>query len=93
MWIAGPFRGQEQPQAERQGERDERLAASLLAKRAAVLPGDPDRVGALLGQGGVVDDQERVGSAQHLVGLAGEFDPAAIGCRLLRSPGPSRPCR
>ena len=59
----------------RQGEGEERLAVGLLAQRTTILPSDPDRVRALLGHSGVVDHQERVGSAQQAVTLAGQFAP------------------
>jgi len=69
-----PHLRQEQPQAHRhghlapgQGERDQDLAVGALAGGPAVLPRHPDRVSALLGQGGVVDDQHRVGAADQRV--------------------------
>jgi len=48
------------------------LAVGALAQLAAILPRDPDRVLALLDQGGVVDHQHRLGAADKPVGLPGQ---------------------
>jgi hypothetical protein len=73
--VGAPVLRQEQAQADAdrhlspgQGERDQRLAVRPLAQLAAVLPFDPDRVLALLDQGGVVDHQHRVRPADQPVG-------------------------
>lgn len=82
LGVGGPAFRQEQPQPDRhrdlapgQGERDQDLAVRPLAEAATVLAGDPDRVPALLGQGGVVDDQYRVGAADEGIGPLDQEPP------------------
>lgn len=74
--ILRPLLGQEEPQRDRerdlvgsQGERDDALAVGLLAGSAGVLPSHTHGVPALLEQRDVVDDQQGIGSAEHLLGL------------------------
>ena len=74
--IARPALGQEQPQphhhrhlARGQRQRHQRLAVGVLAKRRGILRRDADRVAALLGQRGVVDDQPGIVPANLSVGL------------------------
>jgi hypothetical protein len=74
--VSGPRLRQEQLQAHRhrdlaagQSERDQHLAVGPLAQGTAVLPAHPDRVPALLGQGGVVDHHHGVRPADKRVRL------------------------
>ncbi|CAA9300001.1 MAG: hypothetical protein AVDCRST_MAG40-290, partial [uncultured Gemmatimonadaceae bacterium] len=80
--IAGPPLRQEQPQPHRhrhllagQGQRDQRLAAGLLAELPAVLPRHADGQRALLRQRRVVDHQRRARSAHQPVRLARQRPP------------------
>jgi hypothetical protein len=51
------------------------LAVRLLSQFAAVLWRDPDRERALLEERRVVDDQHRIVTADHRVGLLGQHVP------------------
>jgi hypothetical protein len=55
------------------GEEDAELAVVLLAQPAAPLPGHPARLGPRLGEAAGVEDQDRVGVAEHLAGVAAEL--------------------
>ena len=90
LGVGGPTFRQEQPQPDRhrdlapgQGERDQDLAVGPLAEAAAVLARDPDRVPALLGQGGVVDDEYRVGAADQGIGPLDQEPPQGF-CQVSR---------
>ena len=77
--VGGPLGGQEEAQGHRDGhlaagqrERDERLAVRVLAGRAGVLVGHPDRAVALLGQRRVVHHQHGVAAADQPLGYLDE---------------------
>jgi len=78
--IIGPALGQEQAQAEGDGHLvprechgHQRLAVGALAEHGGVLRRHAHRMGALLGQAGVVDDEDGVRSAHEAIGRAGEL--------------------
>lgn len=50
-----------------QRERDQALALGQSTHLSGVLLGNPDRLGSRFGQAGVVDDEDRIFSAEHLV--------------------------
>ncbi len=63
LGIGGPFQRKVQPPGNRQARRmigqrqaDRNLAVILLAELAAILTRHPDRMTALLGKAGIVDD-------------------------------------
>jgi len=75
LGIGIPALGQEQPPVDRAArligsgmDRDPDLAVGHLAQGARVLPGDPDRGGAVLGEAGVVDHPGvRIQHRRHLL--------------------------
>ena len=74
--IVRPALGEEQPQrrhhrhlAAGKRQRDHCLAVRVLAERGGVLRRDTDRVGALLGQCGVVDDQHGIRTTHQAIRL------------------------
>lgn len=89
--VGRPGLGQEQRQADRHGhlaarqrERHQRLAVGGLAQRGGVLRRDPDRVVARLRQGGVVDDEDRICTADQAIGLV---EKRLLKRRLIPDPG------
>jgi hypothetical protein len=76
--VVIPAGGEEQPPVQRAGgllagrvDRDAQLAVGDLAERAAVLALHPDRVAAVLGEAGIVDDPDgRVDHPAHPLGQA-----------------------
>jgi hypothetical protein len=67
-----------------EGERDESLAVRVLAEGGGVLRGDTDRTRALLRQGRVVDDEERIPPTDEPICLARERHFQRLG---IPSPG------
>src|SRR3954471_6921605 len=78
--ILRPSLGQKQAQGDRDGhfalgqrERDQGLTIRILAQRRGVLRGHPDRELAVLGQGGVIDDQDGVWPTDQPIRLGQQF--------------------
>jgi len=94
--VVGPALGQVEPIGDRQtgllvgeGERHRHLAVVGLAEDAAVLPRHPDRVLALLGKAGVVDDPggDRPQRRQDLLAHRGEqvlVGPGGFGNQMMQ---------
>jgi len=84
--VLSPFPGHEQGSIESDmplgvgiAEEDANLAVGHLAEGAAVLSRHPNRVGALLGKAGLIDDENALGTAQFPDDVAAQVVAHRIG--------------
>src|SRR5262249_41421760 len=80
VWVVGPLVGQVQPGVQQGmaavagvGGVDGDLAVGDLTQGAAVLAGDPDALGAGLGEAALVEDEDALGAAELVIDPSDEF--------------------